>query len=251
MNVLFQGGLGNTMFQWAFGCSLSLRRGLPLSFDRSELDKDQKRKYRLDCYDIDVPIDNTTPRPIYTEKGCPYDSGTETAAGHSKFVGYWQTEKYFNVNVVRAAFSRPLGTPNAATRDIVSRIDDKSVFIHARRGDFTAPSLANILGCYPPEYYQAAMTKFPVGTKFFAFSDDPEWCRKHMPAAEIVTANQESGMECWDIWCMNQFPAGIISNGSFSWWSAWLGREKRVIAPKVWFTGLDYRDCVPERWERL
>ena len=30
-----------------------------------------------------------------------------------------------------------------------------------------------------------------------------------------------------------------------------LGREKRVIAPKVWFTGLDYRDCVPERWERL
>jgi hypothetical protein len=23
------------------------------------------------------------------------------------------------------------------------------------------------------------------------------------------------------------------------------------IAPKVWFTGLDYRDCVPERWERL
>ena len=63
MNVLLQGGLGNTMFQWAFGRSLSLRRGLPLSFDRSELDKDQKRKYRLDCYDIDVPIDNTTLRP--------------------------------------------------------------------------------------------------------------------------------------------------------------------------------------------
>ena len=106
MNVLLQGGLGNTMFQWAFGRSLSLRRGLPLSFDRSELDKDQKRKYRLDCYDIDVPIDNTTPRPIYTEKGCPYDSGTETAAGHSKFVGYWQSEKYFNVRMLFVRRSR-------------------------------------------------------------------------------------------------------------------------------------------------
>jgi hypothetical protein len=30
MNVLLQGGLGNQMFQWAFGRSLSLRRGLPL-----------------------------------------------------------------------------------------------------------------------------------------------------------------------------------------------------------------------------
>jgi hypothetical protein len=47
MNVLLQGGLGNTMFQWAFGRSLSLRRGLPLSFDRSELDKDQKPKTKF------------------------------------------------------------------------------------------------------------------------------------------------------------------------------------------------------------
>jgi hypothetical protein len=248
MNVLLQGGLGNQMFQWAFGRSLSLRRGLPLTFDRTYIDTDVNRPYRLHHY-LDVTFG--TEGVPYNERGCPYDAGTLTAPEDSKFVGYWQSEKYFNIPVVRAAFYRPRGTANAATEDIVSRIDDKSVFIHARRGDFTAPSLANILGCYPPEYYQAAMTKFPVGTKFFAFSDDPEWCRKHMPAAEIVTANQESGMECWDIWCMNQFPAGIISNGSFSWWSAWLGREKRVIAPKVWFTGLDYRDCVPERWERL
>ena len=104
MNVLLQGGLGNTMFQWAFCRPLSLRRGLPLSFDRSELDKDQKRKYRLDCYDIDVPIDNTTPRPIYTEKGCPYDSGTETPAGHSKFVRYWNRRSIS----IRKLFATPL-----------------------------------------------------------------------------------------------------------------------------------------------
>jgi hypothetical protein len=250
MNVLLQGGVGNQMFQYAFGRSLSLRRGLPLTFDRAELDADQKRKYRLDCYDIDIPFAKHF-GPRYMERGCPYDAGVLTANPNSQFVGYWQTEKYFNVEEVRRAFTRPRGTPNAGTQEILSRIDDTSCFIHARRGDFTAACLANILGCYPPSYYQAAMRRMPSGTKFFAFSDDPEWCRVHMPDAEIVTANQEDGLECWDIWCMNQFPNAIISNGSFSWWSAWLGREKRVIAPKVWFTGLDYRDCVPERWERL
>jgi glycosyl transferase family 11 len=250
MNVLFQGGLGNCMFQWAFGRSLSLRHGVSLTFDRSYIDTDKKRPYRLDRY-LDADFAPSTGLPVYREKGCPYDPAALTANPNSHFIGYWQTEKYFNVEEVRKAFARPRGTPNAATLDVVSRIDDKSCFIHARRGDFTAACLANILGCYPPSHYQNAMKQFSASTKFFAFSDDPQWCRVHMPEAEVVTANQEDGLECWDIWLMNQFPAGIISNGSFSWWSAWLGREKRVIAPKVWFTGLDYRDCVPERWERL
>lgn len=29
------------------------------------------------------------------------------------------------------------------------------------------------------------MTKFSVGTKFFAFSDDPEWCRMVSPAERL------------------------------------------------------------------
>jgi hypothetical protein len=248
MNVLLQGGLGNQMFQFAFGESLARARGTKVTFDRSYIDTDKKRPYRLHHY-VDVTF-GTEGLP-YNEHGLPYDAGTLTAPIDSKFIGYWQTEKYFNKYMVREVFARPRGTPNAATLDVVSRIDDKSCFIHARRGDFTAACLANILGCYPPSYYQNAMKQFPAGTKFFAFSDDPQWCRVHMPEAEVVTANQEDGLECWDIWCMNQFPNAIISNGSFSWWSAWLGREKRVIAPKVWFTGLDYRDCVPDRWERL
>ena len=46
----------------------------------------------------------------------------------------------------------------------------------------------------------------------------------------------------------------IIANSSFSWWGAWLSNSEDVIAPTNWFgseSGLDDKDLVPERWERI
>jgi hypothetical protein len=105
MNVLLQGGLCNQMFQFAFGRSLSLRHGVPLTFDRSYIDTDKKRPYRLDRY-LDVDFAPSTGLPVYREKGCPYDPAALTANPNSPFIGYWQTEKYFNVEEVRKAFAR-------------------------------------------------------------------------------------------------------------------------------------------------
>ena len=46
----------------------------------------------------------------------------------------------------------------------------------------------------------------------------------------------------------------IIVNSSYSWWGAWLSGSENVIAPTVWFgeeAGLDDKDIVPDRWERI
>jgi hypothetical protein len=43
-------------------------------------------------------------------------------------------------------------------------------------------------------------------------------------------------------------------NSTFSWWGAWLSNSEDVIAPTNWFgseSGLDDKDLVPERWERI
>jgi len=46
----------------------------------------------------------------------------------------------------------------------------------------------------------------------------------------------------------------IMVNSSYSWWGAWLSGSENVIAPTNWFgpeAGLDDKDLVPERWERI
>ena len=272
------------MFQWAFGRSLSLRRGLPLSFDRSELDKDQKRKYRLDCYDIDVPIDNTTPRPIYTERGCPYDSGTETAAGHSKFVGYWQTEKYFlrvQDRVRREIFSAPgffMGEKTIAVADKIKRAPN-SAFLHVRRSDNLSKRALMYHGMLDGVYYRdgvAYIRERAPNAQFFVFSDDPDWCVRqdefkgmtvvsHNPMSGTTDENgvitrKEGGREVEDLYLMSLCRHAVVANSTFSWWGAWLnplqGSADRIVtAPKKWFLPTsntpDPRDIFPSSWIQL
>jgi len=47
----------------------------------------------------------------------------------------------------------------------------------------------------------------------------------------------------------------IIANSSFSWWGAWLSRNKSkiVIAPSKWFQKIKYNDSdrLPKEWIRI
>jgi hypothetical protein len=58
-----------------------------------------------------------------------------------------------------------------------------------------------------------------------------------------------------DMWLMSLCEHNIIANSSFSWWGAWLNKNKNktVIAPSKWF-GEGYFcdvDIVPNNWIKL
>jgi hypothetical protein len=82
------------------------------------------------------------------------------------------------------------------------------------------------------------------------FSDDPQWCKENFPAGcYIVNGNSKYD----DMALMAAHDYHIIANSSFSWWGAYLGPQKLVVAPKQWFSTLDMdaTDIVPTHWVRL
>jgi hypothetical protein len=74
--------------------------------------------------------------------------------------------------------------------------------------------------------------------KLFIFSDDIEWCRNNLHDlgdAEFVQSQSQRSSN--DLFLMSACSHHIIANSSYSWWAAWLGknRSRTVIAPQQWF----------------
>ena len=263
MIVRLNGGMGNQIFQWAFGRSVSLARNEELLFHTVGLDNGQHRAYSLDAFNINVEFKNHLNGPIYGEPNFRYDSGVYTAPPNSYYAGCWQTEKYLNVPVIRKELQfRYL--PSSKTWHIAQQIlNINSCFVHVRRTDYLMASTAAYHGNMDMRYYDTAMTLLRSqvpDVKFFVFSDEPEWCRNNFRGSDVQIVSHNSygngttgpGTEWEDLMLMANCKHAIIANSSFSWWGCWLGDTKQriVIAPKVWFKkeGLEYCDIVPDRW---
>lgn len=264
MIVAFQGGLGNQMFQYAFGRSVSAARNEELFFTRDRVDNDPKRCYSLGVFNPEISFVPELKEPIYGEPVFQFDPGVYTAVNGSSFVGHWQTEKYFDKNLVRKIFAPPNHfSPEtmAVAREIVKY--ENSAFVHVRRTDYLVGPNPEFHGNLGSGYYAEAAIRLPEGTHFFVFSDDPDYCRQHFNTeqATVVGHNKAGdsdgpGTEHEDLFLMAMCRHAIIANSSFSWWGAWLGdtqRDRIVIAPKIWFKnpGMSYHDVAPDRWIKI
>jgi hypothetical protein len=255
MIVALQGGLGNQLFQWAFGVSVAKSYpGEKLQFTRFRVDQDRKRDYALGAFGFNLEFVNHEPNPYYDSGS--YDSGVYTAPANTSFIGYWQTEKYFNSSLIRGMFGSKRISAMNWVKEIFNHLD--SVAIHIRRGDYISEShTQKFHGNLSMEYYTKGIDcirKRNPSAKFFIFSDDKQWCKQNF--LEHIVVENTSDFD--DLWLMSLCQHAIIANSAFSWWSAWLGDEKNdriVIAPQQWFKDPDMqsrsRDIVPERWQKI
>ena len=121
-----------------------------------------------------------------------------------------------------------------------------SVAIHVRRADYVGnPFYVDI---FANGYYKRAMDLFP-NKKFLVFSDDIEWCKEQEifkgcefsdERDEVIDLNKMAGCK------------GIITaNSSYSWWGAFLGdKNKKVVAPKEWYTDGVERTKLLDTWQK-
>jgi hypothetical protein len=260
--VKLQGGLGNQMFQYALGYSLSKLYNTAVKFDLQNyqygFSRDHnigknvlQRAYQLDHFTTYVEIASAESidnffkkRPFipYFKRGIRSTRYIEEPlikkkplnikfASNCYVNGYWQSEKYFlNFStVIREQFQlkKILDADNLKMLYLIQSVN--AVSIHVRRGDYVNNvNTNNFHGICSLDYYVKAIEYFRsaiVEPHFFIFSDDIEWSVNNLKLGSSPATIVNINNEAngfKDMWLMRSCKHHIIANSSFSWWAAWL-----------------------------
>lgn len=259
------GGLGNQMFQYAFGLSLASKYKVILVLDRSEFsqsrDKNTPRPYELNHFHIEEKfLDEVYSHPFklaeseetyrffrkclsylpngflqyFKENQYAFNESFIECSGIGYFDGYWQSPKYFSKSgsIIRKAFQPKI--INTQSQSLIKQIEKtkNSVSLHVRRGDYVTNKHANKHHgvCSLNYYYEAIklLEKESPELEFFLFSDDPEWVRENLKIEHKLTIVDFNGPEFayLDMYMMSKCQYHIMANSSFSWWGAWLAGEQ-------------------------
>ncbi len=177
--------------------------------------------------------------------------------------GYWQSENYFKDVALTIRQDLQIMPPtDAVNLAIADQIrNSTAVALHVRF--FDEPREKGVNNA-PGDYYIRAieaMERITPAAHYFIFSDLPEAARAILPLPDarvtLVQNNQSDERAYADLWLMTLCKHFIIANSTFSWWGAWLAknRSKHVIAPgfemrhgKMWW-GFD--GLLPEEWIKL
>ena len=280
--IKLKGGLGNQLFQYAFGRYISTKRNEELLVDTDimEVKKDTYRKYGLKNFNIKAKL--ATSDEVKKNK-YPFGAlskflrlfkfrvlkiqniGWNSKISNSNktyFDGYWQSYKY--TEPIRKELLKELTLKKSIGNkyfDILDKIKNtESVSIHIRRGDYVNNSkTSKIHNICDLKYYAKAMdviVKKLENPHFFVFSDDIEWVKENLKTTHPIVFVSKPGIEDYEeMIIMSKCKNNIIANSSFSWWGAWLNsnKDKIVVAPKRWNNKYqkEYKDLNPEEWIKI
>ena len=282
--IKLSGGLGNQMFQYAFGKSLSIQNRVELLLDINNFGENRAetpRKYELSIYNINEKF--ATKKQINKVKALsiiklihrkisPSNSShileKNYHLNNSNIIirdiyldGYWQDEKYFEKykKVILNKFTINI-KPHISIHKWINKIKNcNSVSIHIRRGDYiTDKKVQKILKALSINYYIKAIRKIEhmkIEPVFFIFSDDIKWAREEFTRRQNIYFVEHGGEDYENLRIMSLCQHNIIANSSFSWWGAWLNKNphKIVIGPKEWFCDKKRikLSIMPKKWLKL
>lgn len=289
--VQLKGGLGNQMFQYAFGRYLAEKNQSVLKLDTSYL-LDRTNKNEIIQREFDLPIFNikssiSTAREnawltgnyslkalkllhkglvkirgnksIVYEPHFQFSEDAFNAKDNSYIIGYWQSERYFKPIelVIRKEFTF-VQRFSFEIEELHKRIKTcNSICLNVRRADFVGHSAHDVCTL---EYFKKGIEYIREqvdSPRFFVFSDDIEWCKQNLAFgdSEIVTHNYAGVKFSGYLYLMSSCRHFIIPNSSFAWWAVWLNTspDKIVVAPDKWFRNeiIDTTDLVPASWHRI
>jgi len=253
------GGLGNQMFQYAFGKTIAtkLKTNLKLHFTNALFNT--QRSYALDVFNISAPMAtkddlkklgiiqnrliNRLQYLIHERTGIqlnkhivtqryPYifDSKYFSIEDDSYIQGFWQDYRYFKdiEEIIKKEFT-PKKKLDEKNLQILKQIKKtNSVSIHVRRQDYVT-NKANLYQFIGLDYYVKAINEIKnkiANPVFFIFSDDIPWCKQNLNSlfnSNVYYIDHNKGKNSYkDLLLMSACKHNIIANSTFGWWGKWM-----------------------------
>jgi hypothetical protein len=225
-----KGRLGNAMFQISAGYALARKLGVPFAINY-KLSDWQGQHYKDTVFaNIDSTEEEGTPyyEPWFSYSKIPLTDGL-------RLDGYFQSSKYF------AEYKEEI--KNLFVLPEVPAPEKGTVGVHIRRGDYL--TMTDIHPVSSDEWYRKAIES--TGLQNVIACTEPA----DIPYVEGCGYKVNKGSELEDIVLLSKCDALVMSNSSYSWWAAFLGNHKKVIAPKQWFgpRGVqDFQDIYEKEW---
>lgn len=161
----------------------------------------------------------------------------EVCGSAAWYRGYFQNPRLFSVHreVIRAALEE---SRLAAS---VSALSSPYAAVHVRRGDYvTVARNEDRLGVCSLDYFLNAVGYLSADLQLVLVSDDYDWCERVLiprlgRPATIIRGNSDVD----DFAILRNAREIVMSNSTFSWWSAFAGRPTTVVGPHPWFDAAD------------
>lgn len=180
----------------------------------------------------------------------------------SYVVGYFQTHEYYNSLRQSGVSSEVrLRSPSLWFNEQRLEVEEtKPLIVHVRRGDYLH-SKNNGIGALSVEYFRESLLLVKSlgnfeNSKTWVFSDDVSQVKADFEDAGLdidrwiePPANSDPAES---IILMSLGAAIVISNSTFSWWAAALGKPEVVVAPSPWFRSMpEPEGLIPADWLRV
>jgi len=180
--------------------------------------------------------------------------------GINFYLGGWHTEKYFKSvsEKIKMAFIFQIPSDKLNQQIIEDINTTNSISVHIRRGDFLNKDNINLFGqVCSRAYYEMAIKRIEKkidNSHFFVFSNDMDWVKQNLVMKNVSYVNCNTGQNSWkDMYLMTICKHNIIANSTFSWWGAWLNKNKNkiVICPHRFLNNDTYTDIYPDSWVKI
>lgn len=245
VGVMFNGRLGNQLFQYFFLLYLKSRDGSKIYFFPNPHHAYLTKYFELGWkHNITIGSKGYSVLTRILPKVVPFRNvyvhnffapKEHNPANFTIYNGFYQSDFYIrhlpeNVRPVikkefRDQFQEKFGEIFA---------NNKTVVVHIRRTDYLSYGKRDI--SLPVAYFKNQLNSIENldSYKVFFVSDDMEFVKKEFPAKENYIFSSNS--EILDFQLIHHADVTIISNSTFAWWAAYLSpKQNFVIAPKNWF----------------